>query len=139
LACAIATAVCATALPPSFERAGPQEHERRSERPDQVRCIDQRPVAHQLPGRDLPGGPGHDHEVVPGEQLGAAHHDQDQPKREGHAAEQTAGAEAQRIVGHDQGEEHGAERDEGAGEQPRVWTSGKVAFLTPTCSTRRAT
>ena len=97
------------------ERTGPEHHQRAAQRADEVGEVDQAPVARELQARDLALGPGHDDQVVAGEQLRPADHHQDQAEGEREAAKQARRPETELAAGHHQSEEHRTERDERAG------------------------
>ena len=87
-------------------------------RPGEVAHIDQAPVAQQAPGAHPAAGPGHDDEVVAGEQLGPAHHHQDQAQAEGHSPGQAHQAPGRaRGPGHGGEVKHPSHGDEGPGQK----------------------
>ena len=88
------------------------------DRADGVGEVDDQPVAQHLGRGDAPVGPGHDQEVVAGEELGPRDDDQDQPEREGEPGQDATGREPQARVGEDHHAVHPAQADEAPGEHP---------------------
>jgi len=94
---------------------------------DGVAGIDDAPVARDAAEADAPVGPRHDDQVVAREELRAACDDQQQAEAEDHSGSEPG--EPERYVagarGHDGGE-HGAERDERAGQHRQHERAGGV-------------
>ena len=85
--------------------------------PDEVPGEDDEPVAQERPRGHATARPRHDDEVVSREELGPAHHDEDQADAECHAGQNAEGAPGGRpSSGERRGREDPAQRDEGAGE-----------------------
>jgi hypothetical protein len=106
----------------------PHVHERSGrDRADEVPRVDDRPAAEQPSRRDAPARPGHDDEVVAGEELGARHDDEDEPEGERDSSEQALHAERQVAASrHDRGREQRPERDERAGENREGEERGRL-------------
>ena len=79
--------------------AGQEHQQRGSDRADEIADIDDCPCAQHVAQRQLAGGPGHHHQIIAGEQFGAAEHDQDQPETEHDAGQEPAHAERNDAVG----------------------------------------
>jgi hypothetical protein len=99
-----------------IQNSGQMDHRRRRHGAHEIPDIDQAPIARQAKRGDPPIRPGHDDQVVAGEQLGTTHDHQDQAERKRDSAEQACGPEAQITAGYHQGVEHTAERDKRAGQ-----------------------
>jgi hypothetical protein len=94
-------------------------------RADEVAREDDEPVPQQGRGADPASGPRHHDEVVAGEELRPADHDEDEPEAEDHAREDPDRSPGSRArAGQRGGGEHAAERDERPGEdreREQVW------------------
>ena len=94
----------------------PHDQQNRSQAPDDVANVRQHPASQHLASADQSAGPRHRDEIVASEQLRTSHHDEDQSKAEGQAAQQACYAVAQSGVGHHHDKEQRPNCNEGAGQ-----------------------
>jgi hypothetical protein len=95
-----------------------QKHDQRRGRgADEVAGVDDRPAPQERARGDPSARPGHDDEVVAGEELGAADHHEDQAEAEGESGQHARRTPRRRAGAGQRGRrEDAAQRDEGARE-----------------------
>ena len=108
--------------------AGEEDQRRGADRARDIAEIDDEPGAQQRGQSDAPAGPGHDHQCVAGEELGAADDHEDEAEREHEAGEEPRDPPGQRAGAcQHHGHENGAQGDERAGEHAQGEQGPRIA------------
>ena len=113
---AMPIAVDPTGAVPHLQKPRPIDQNHHGDGAYEVSDIGDEPVAQQRHRAHLAVGPAHDDQGIAGEKLGAADQYQHETETEGNSTQQTGRAEAEAAIGHDHRIEHGAEGNEGAGQ-----------------------